>query len=88
MYFSIELIPCFDISGPVLAINTKHAEGYELMLAMLAGSSPCTLPKMDAPALEDSGFIYCTYLSLAGDLSLNSASRAAATWAVHMTGTK
>ena len=62
MYFSIELIPCFDISGPVLAINTKHAEGYELMLAMLAGSSPCTLPKMDAPALEDSGFIYCTYL--------------------------
>lgn len=62
LIFSLELVPCFDISGPVLAINTRHTAGYQLLLSMSLGTKVCTLPKMDILAMEDTGFIYCKFL--------------------------
>ena len=59
--FRIELIPCFDISGPTLAINVNHAAGSDMLQSMLQGELVCNLPKMTAQEMEDNSLFYCKY---------------------------
>ena len=61
MIFSIELIPCFDISGPTLAINVNHSAGCDMLQSMLQGTIECGLPKMTAQEMEDNSLFYCEY---------------------------
>ena len=59
--FRIELIPCFDISGPTLAINVNHAAGSNMLQLMLQGEIDCNLPKMTAQEMEDNSLFHCEY---------------------------
>ena len=61
IFYRIELVPYLDNSGPTLAVNVLHSAGYKLLLSMLRKDIDCTLPRMDAFALEDTGIIYCEY---------------------------
>ena len=61
--YRVELVPYIDNSGPTLAVNVLHTDGYKLLLSMLRNEITSPLPRLDAFALEDTGIIYCEFYS-------------------------
>ena len=55
------MIPCFDNSGPTLAVNVNHAAGCTMLQSMLHGELDCNLPKMTAHEMEDNSLFHCEY---------------------------